>query len=195
MNVISEGAEAKICQENIFGTDVIVKVRVKKEYRIPQLDFSIRRSRTRNEARIMRALKLAGLPIPRLIAVGNFSIYMEKLSGKLLKDFRFDASHISACGKLLARMHNIGIVHGDFTPANLLVNGNEVYIIDFGLSQFSKSIEDKAIDILLMKRSITAHKYKSFSKAYAENSNDSKAVFGRLAEIELRGRYQTRTLM
>ena len=117
------------------------------------------------------------------------------LSMKLMKDFRFGKQEIRNSGEILARMHGIDIVHGDFTPANIMVDAGEVHVIDFGLSEFSKDAEEKALDILLMKRSITPEMYKEFREGYAKVSKDSKAILNRLAKIESRGRYQTRTLM
>ncbi len=193
--MVSEGAEAKIYSARIFGEELLVKKREVKSYRIPQLDVSIRKLRTKKEARVMSALLAAGIPVPRIIALGEFTVYMERLDGKLMKDFRFGKQEIRNSGEILARMHGIDIVHGDFTPANIMVDAGEVHVIDFGLSEFSKDAEEKALDILLMKRSITPEMYKEFREGYAKVSKDSKAILNRLAKIESRGRYQTRTLM
>ncbi len=192
--LLSEGAEARIYSERVFGKELLVKAREPKSYRIVQLDTSIRRWRTRNEARVMRALYLLNIPIPRIFAVGEYTIYMEKLDGKLMKDSAFGRNEISECGKVLAKMHNNGIVHGDFTPANIMVNKGNVLVIDFGLSEFSKDVEEKALDLLLMKRAISPVMYKVFERSYSSVSNNSKAILSRLAEIERRGRYQSRTL-
>jgi N6-L-threonylcarbamoyladenine synthase/protein kinase Bud32 len=86
------------------------------------------------------------------------------------------------------------VTHGDFTPANIVVGGQGICIIDFGLSDVSNSIEDKAIDLLLMKRSVSGEKYRTMESAYRKESRNSEQTILRLAEIEKRGRYQVRTL-
>ena len=192
--MIGEGAEARIYSEWVFGKELLVKERHAKKYRIPQLDLSIRRWRTRNEARIMSALYEAGIRVPRIIALGEFTVYMEKLEGRLMKDSKPVRGTALQCGRMLAQMHNIGIVHGDFTPANIIVCNGSVHAIDFGLSGFSKDSEERALDMLLMKRSLARDMYAAFEMAYSKFSKDQKEVLKRLAEIELRGRYQSRTI-
>ena len=191
---MGEGAEARIYSVEVFGEPLLVKARESKEYRVRELDLSIRRSRTRREARIMDALNRNGVPAPRIVAAGEFSIYMERLAGKLMKDSKHNATMMKKVAGILAQMHNTDIIHGDFTPANIMLDGDDVRVIDFGLSDYSKDDEQKAVDLLLMKRSVSAAMYRVFRDEYLGRSTKGKQVLGRLAEIELRGRYQTRTL-
>jgi len=195
LKLMSEGAEAKIYMQEIFGERLVVKERVKKEYREASLDKRLRLARTRNEARILYRAFEAGVKTPTLIGVGRFSIYMSYLEGKLLRDVKKSPYLLRQAGILLAKMHNADIVHGDFTPANIIVSKNSVYVIDFGLAEISKSIEEKAIDLLLMKRSLNEKQYKVLAYSYAKAYTASSDVFRKLAEIERRGRYQIRTLV
>ena len=192
--IVGEGAEARIHLVRACGKELLVKERHAKRYRIPQLDVSIRRWRTKNEARIMKALRSACISVPRVVALGEFTIYMERLDGRLMKDSALSGRHAALSGIMLAKMHNMGIVHGDFTPANIIVDKDTVSAIDFGLSEFSRDSEEKALDLLLMKRALPKGMYRLFEKAYSTESKESRTVLGRLAEIELRGRYQSRTL-
>ncbi len=192
--IIGEGAEAKIYSVDVFGKPLLVKVREPKEYRIRELDISIRKSRTKREARIMDALNRNNVPVPRIVAAGEFSIYMERLSGRLMKDSKHSAMTMKKVGRVLASIHNIDIIHGDFTPANVMLDGGDVMIIDFGLSDYSKDDEQKAFDVLLMKRSVSPAMYRIFRDEYVARCRKGGQILGRLAEIELRGRYQTRTL-
>ncbi len=192
--VIGEGAEAQIYLENILGLEMVVKVRQRKEYRIPEIDEPMRRRRTRKEAGLMIVASKAGINVPHVIAVGKFSIYMEKIGGKLLKDIQNSKTYMEKVGKELARMHDSGIVHGDYTPANIMISGNETTIIDFGLADMSLDPEQKAVDLLLMKRSVTRGMYAHFEHAYVNASRNGTAVKKQLAETERRGRYQSRTL-
>jgi Kae1-associated kinase Bud32 len=194
LKLISEGAEAKIYVEDLFGERVVVKERVEKKYREKALDIKIRSARTKNEARVLYRALRACSNVPRLIGVGRFSIYMSFIDGKLLRDVRIKRSIIEEVGMLLARMHNADITHGDFTPANIMVSNGKAYVIDFGLASISKSIEEKAIDVLLMKRSLDQRRYKLFELSYMKHTKEGKKVLERVKEIEKRGRYQNRSL-
>ena len=194
MRKLSEGAEAKIFETVVFGKSAVVKVRQEKKYRIAELDVALRKARTRSEARLMHKAFVCGVRTPRIIALGKFSIFMERLHGRLLKDCSPSATDYREIGGLLARMHNAGIIHGDFTPANIMLCGGRPYVIDFGLAGDSGSEEEKAIDLLLMKRSVPEKEYLAFEKSYAKEGTGSRGALGRLAEVEKRGRYQVRTL-
>ncbi|MGC8710261.1 MAG: KEOPS complex kinase/ATPase Bud32 [Candidatus Micrarchaeia archaeon] len=192
--IIDEGAEAKIYEERVFGERVIVKFRLKKRYREKELDESIRLSRTRIEAKMLYKAQLAGIDSPRLIALGKYSIYMSYLKGKLLRDCKATGALPERIGSMLARMHNADISHGDFTTANIMVIGGRPFVIDFGLAHMTKSIEDKAIDLLLIKRSAGNSFYKRLELAYMSKAKQGKEITRRLADIEKRGRYQIRTI-
>ena len=190
--LVSEGAEAKVYSAKVFGKECIAKIRHEKKYRNRILDLRLRRSRTKREARIMIKAAYCGIRVPRLVAVSEFSIYMERLDGESMKDSKYGMEIMENLGKELSKMHALGISHGDFTPANVLLSNNSFYIIDFGLSEISQSMESKAIDLLLMKRSNVKH-FSSFEKGYS-SWKGSREILNRLKEIEKRGRYQARTL-
>jgi len=201
MKKIGEGAEAKIYLTSLFGNILLVKVRFRKKYREKALDESLRRSRTKQEAHAMIIARRAGVRVPVVVAFDKFSIYMQRLEGRLLREVLSDTNAnlpyaiFVELGRELAKMHNANIAHGDFTPANIILNNNShAFIIDFGLSEITSSIEAKALDLLLMKRSITSEQYSAFLQGYTTYSK-SKEVLARLNEIEKRGRYQTRTLI
>ena len=54
-------------------------------------------------------------------------------------------------GKLVGTLHKNGIMHGDLTTSNFIFYKNQIYIIDFGLSQNSIKPEDHAVDLRLIK--------------------------------------------
>ncbi|MEM3236756.1 MAG: KEOPS complex kinase/ATPase Bud32 [Candidatus Micrarchaeaceae archaeon] len=195
MHKISEGAEAEIFVVNIFGKEVVAKVRMPKRYRIAKIDEEIRQARTKKEARALHNAAKVGVKVPRLIAFSKYTIYMDKVHGRQLKDVKVGAVTFSKIGAYLAKLHNAGIAHGDFTPANILVSGSDVYVIDFGLAEQTSSAEEKAIDLLLMKRAVDKTQYTTLERAYARLALNSKATIERLHEIEKRGRYQSRTLL
>jgi Kae1-associated kinase Bud32 len=190
--IISEGAEAKVYSANIFGRECIVKVRYSKSYRNSILDIGLRKSRTKRESKIMAKAASLGIKIPRIIASGEFSIYMEAIHGSMMKDSKYGKSFMSALGSELSKLHSAGISHGDFTPANVIICGSSFYIIDFGLSEITQSLDSMAIDLLLMKRSNPKH-FSSFKRGYSLWKGAGE-VLERLKKIEERGRYKTRTL-
>ncbi|MGC9098956.1 MAG: KEOPS complex kinase/ATPase Bud32 [Candidatus Micrarchaeia archaeon] len=194
MKLISEGAEAKIYLCNIWGSNIIAKVRLEKAYREKLLDEKIRSARTKNEARILYRMEHAGVAAPRLVGVGKFSIYMTFIKGALLRDIKKKKEILFEVGKMLAKMHNEDVSHGDFTPANIIVSNGAPYVIDFGLAEITKSMEEKAIDLLLMKRSLATAQYKELETSYLRYAKEGKKIKERLNEIEKRGRYKTRTL-
>ncbi|HVC58532.1 MAG TPA: KEOPS complex kinase/ATPase Bud32 [Candidatus Acidoferrales bacterium] len=197
---ISEGAEARIYSGQFLGSKVAVKERVSKAYRVKELDSAIIAQRTRSEARIMVLALSAGALVPNLMFVDGASISMELVDGKTLNGLMdgMPAKKLNAVmgelGRYLGLMHNVDISHGDYTPANALVSGNGVYVIDFGLASITKSVEDKALDLLLMKRSVEPKAYTPFLSSYRRSSKAANAVVERLSEIEKRGRYQNRSL-
>ncbi len=211
---INEGAESVIYSATFLGTDSIIKDRIAKQYREKALDKLLRYQRTKKEAKIL-SIASSIINAPKLLFIEKYRIFIEKLNGKNLNkilEFVENSNKNSSqnnrlknsinlnavfkkIGKSIAILHNNNIVHGDFTPANIIVNNNEVFVIDFGLSDISSMIEDKAIDILLMKRAIDADYYNIFINSYKQNANDALFIIKRLEKIEKRGRYQERTLI
>lgn len=194
MRLLSEGAESKVFETDIFGRKAVVKVRYAKAYRIGELDESLRKTRTKKEARAMHRAKEAGVRTPGILGIGKFTIYMERVEGRMLKDIPGQDADYGEIGRMLARMHNANVVHGDFTPANIVVGASGISVIDFGLSDISDSIEDKAIDLFLMKRAVSREQYGNMEKTYANEFAQAKQTIKRLSDIEKRGRYQIRTL-
>ncbi|MBU0957863.1 MAG: Kae1-associated serine/threonine protein kinase [Nanoarchaeota archaeon] len=75
----------------------------------------------------------------------------------------------------------------------------KIFLIDFGLGYISNKLEDKAVDIHLLKQALEAKHFqnyeallKSFLKGY-KNSENSKQVLERLEAVEKRGRYKRST--
>jgi Kae1-associated kinase Bud32 len=201
MKKISEGAESYIYSAQFLGIDCIVKRRIKKNYRIEEIDQAIRGQRTKNEARIMALVSALEINSPSLLLVDRHDIFMSRIYGLnlngLLNSCLYDVDKtFSVLGRYLAILHNNNISHGDYTPANVIVDKRGlVYLIDFGLSEVTNSIEDKALDILLMKRSIDEGVFSKFIDAYKEHGKESKSILNRLEDIEKRGRYNTRTIL
>ncbi|MFA5411841.1 MAG: KEOPS complex kinase/ATPase Bud32 [Candidatus Micrarchaeia archaeon] len=178
------GAEAVLSFVDFLGHKMIKKERQVKAYRVPELDLKIRTERTRREARLLHKAKLAGVSTPTVYSVDEFSIIMTYLNGRKLGE---GAKELKEAGKVLASLHNAGIIHGDFTPYNIVVGKGGLHVIDFGLGFFSSRIEDKADDLITMLRGI--ERKEKFLSGYRK-CNDYQAVLRRKSQIEMRARYQ-----
>lgn len=196
MKLISEGAEARIYAVKMLGIAVVVKDRIRKPYREKMLDAKIREQRTRTEAKILARASEKGIRVPKVLLLEKYRMTMEKIEGRMLNSMQNNTGTITQCARQLAALHSISIAHGDYTPANILVdNEGRTWVIDFGLGEITDSVEEKALDVLLMKRSISDRLFSVFEKSYLSSSGASgKRVLNQLSEIEKRGRYQERTL-
>ena len=73
---------------------------------------------------------------------------------------------------------------------------NKVYFIDFGLGFESKKIEDKAVDLHLIKQALEAKHFKNYEKFFRaiqegyKLSKHHEATLSRLKVVEKRGRYK-----
>ena len=99
-------------------------------------------------------------------------------------------------GEKVAILHNNQIIHGDLTTSNMILN-KEIYFIDFGLSFFSRKIEDKAVDLHLLKEALESKHSKIWKKSYrtalgsyTKKAVDGKEVLKRIKVVEKRGRYK-----
>jgi len=187
MKQIASGAEAII----YLDEGRIIKKRIKKNYRISEIDETLRKSRTKREAKILQKLQIPG---PRLLKSDDKeTIEMEFVKGELVKDIL--DTHISIAkeiGKTLSVLHDQNIIHGDLTTSNMIFN-NKIFFIDFGLSFSSYKIEDKAVDIHLFRQALESKHHKVFEKAYklflqGYRPKGRIDIMQRLKIVEARGR-------
>jgi Kae1-associated kinase Bud32 len=197
--LLSSGAEAVIYLEELMGRKLIRKVRPRKGYRISELDEKLRISRTRKEAKLIHTARMGGVNAPVVIDVHEDQLVMEFIEGKrldiFLKENEGEEGRVMReLGEQVAKMHNSGVVHNDLTVVNIIAGG-KVYIIDFGLGEFSKSLEDRAVDIFVLIKSLKASVpekegiIKDFFSGYSMLSG-YEDILRRVREIEKRGRYR-----
>tara|TARA_B100001971_G_scaffold209937_1_gene234414 strand:+ start:317 stop:1015 length:699 start_codon:yes stop_codon:yes gene_type:complete len=228
--IIAQGAEAKIILSNNF----IIKDRIKKSYRIPELDEKIRKRRTKSETKLLKkASEIIDSPKPFFESQENFKIKMPFIKGKKLSKHLDDFPEkqqlkiFKQVGENIAKLHNSDIIHGDLTTSNMILKEEEnkksnmnhleakkdslyknkkgrfdkgklgsLYFIDFGLGFISYKIEDKAVDLHLLKQALEARHFKNWEKLFSEviknykKSENSEKVFERLEQVEKRGRYK-----
>lgn len=183
------GAEAVI-----HFSDIVTKERIKKNYRHPSLDEQLRAQRNRKEAKLLAE---APVRVPKIIDVKTHSISMELIDGPRLRD-KLNVQNAKDLGKLtgamIKKLHNSDIIHGDLTTSNILVDKDGLVLIDFGLATQSKRIEDKAVDLHVLKETLEGTHidekeifWESFSDSYADSR-----VLNWLSNVERRGRYKER---
>lgn len=197
--IIQRGAEAILYLEK----GKLVKERISKGYRIPELDRKIRKQRTRSEAKLMERSRGKGLPVPAVGTDGDFSMVMDYIEGRKLKDVlnRMSSKERNGVceriGEIVAKLHASGIIHGDLTTSNMILKGNEVFLIDFGLGKFSGKTEDQAVDLFLLYEALKSTHFRSLSecwkrvlKAYGQNYPIAEEVLKRIEKIKRRRRYR-----
>jgi TP53 regulating kinase-like protein len=208
--LIKKGAEASLYLEEWHNHKVIMKRRLPKEYRIPDIDMEIRSQRTVQEPETIHRAKEAGVPTPTIfmIDVAEANIIMEFIDGKQVKQvldsLSSDERH-SLCyyiGRLIGRLHSHGIIHGDLTTSNMILTPDgRVVFVDFGLSELSTELEARGVDLHLMKRAFQSTHYRHVKESfeavmegYAEAMGDELTgdVLEKIREIAGRGRYIAR---
>lgn len=205
IRTIYQGAEAVIDLCEWMSMRVVVKTRVAKGYRARELDESIRRSRTIREASLLSSAKKAGVNTPFVYHVNPVEgwIIMSYIEGESLRSMQGSnvfPRFIHVLGEMVSKLHSAGIVHGDLTPANVVVSNDRLTIIDFGLGEYSNEVEKKAEDLYTFFSSLRAlpdyEKLKeAFLEGYRSSAGESASrVEERLREIEGRGRYVEKEL-
>ena len=195
-----------------MASHAIVKERFVKTYRLAALDKKLSHRRMSQEVRSMVRCRRHGIRAPAVyhMDLQRRLIYMEDIAdGMIMRDYimQLDTEEGSTTleqlmelmGGVLAKMHNIDVVHGDLTTSNMVYNAEtkEMTLIDFGLSYVSSLAEDKGVDLYVLERAFlsthpnTETLFKVLLQSYVGSSHNSKAVIDKLDEVRLRGRKRT----
>ncbi|ODN02841.1 TP53-regulating kinase [Orchesella cincta] len=226
--LFKQGAEARLFTGSFFGRKTIIKERFSKKYRHPELDERLTKERMRAELKGLMRCKNIGIWTPAVYFVESKSncVHMELLEnvdtvniyiGKLLAGCKDGSCDVQCTTKLkqlgeevgitVGKMHAAGIIHGDLTTSNILIDSTNVgndgskprlALIDFGLSHVDNSPEDKGVDLYVLERALTSTFSNipwffdiilaSYKGTY---STGGEEVFKKLEEIRLRGRKRT----
>ena len=225
---IQQGAEAKIFKIDNW----IIKDRIKKSYRHPNLDSQIRKRKTKSETKLLeKASKIINCPAP-IYTANIYQIPMPFIEGKKLSEHLNSFSlekQKEICreiGSSVAKLHKEDIIHGDLTTSNMILveahqkaqqrhplrshplgkaqqessqmGKDKVFFIDFGLGYISRKIEDKAVDLHLLKHAFEAKHFQNYEILTKEVLNsyekilektEVKKIFERIKAIERRRRY------
>jgi len=191
---MSRGAESAIFLDN----GKIVKDRIKKGYRIKELDDRLRGTRTRSEGSIIRKLNSKGFFVPEIFdSDKKQKITMQLIEGDRVRDVLKEFNYKKICSELgqkIRKLHDLGVIHGDLTTSNFIYSKKGVYFIDFGLSFYSHKLEDKAVDLHLLRQALESKHHKIWKKCFERvlKSYDDKDVEDRLEKVEGRGRHKTK---
>ena len=198
MKLVDKGAEANL----YLDKNTIIKDRIKKAYRVKELDESLRLSRTKREARLISFARRAGVPTPVIKDIDRNILKMDFIKGKQIKKIlnrvlKEERGRLcEEIGKHAGKLHRNNIIHGDMTTSNMLLKGDRIFFIDFGLGEINDAVEAKGVDILGFKKSLRSTHYRfekeclnAFIKGYSSEYEGYKTVLERLSRIEKRGRY------
>jgi TP53 regulating kinase-like protein len=205
--LLKKGAEASLFLASWHGRRVIVKARFPKKYRPAELDAKIRSYRTAHEPQLMHEAKKAGVPTPVIFLVDmkDAAITMEFVEGKQVKQVLANVSKkerqelCAKVGTLIGKMHRRGVIHGDLTTSNMILNGEgKIFLVDFGLGEKNTELEARGVDLHLMKRALQSTHYKFAEECFRNvmqgysaflGGEEAEKVFEKIREIERRGRY------
>jgi TP53 regulating kinase-like protein len=206
-SLLNKGAEASLYLAQWHGRKAVIKVRAPKKYRPAALDEQIRTYRTVHEPQLMHEAKKAGVPTPLIymVNVPEAAITMQYIEGPQIKQLLNKTSPARrhelcvAIGESIGKLHLQGLIHGDLTTSNMILNSEgKIYFVDFGLGEKNSEVEAQGVDLHLMKRALQSTHYmfweecfKSILSGYSHVSGFESAekVYEKIREIERRGRY------
>jgi len=204
MKLINRGAEADVYSTLWDKKKAILKIRKVKSYRNSLLDQKIRKQRTTRESQIISQVKSFGISTPLIyfMDINKCSILMQYIDGKIVRDLKGNdiVKVCSEIGQIVGTMHKHGIMHGDLTTSNFILDKKKLFLIDFGLASRTEKPDDHAVDLRLFKEILnSAHaevmekSWKNFQKGYSKavGMKYSKKILNLVAVIESRGRYAT----
>ncbi|XP_053214741.1 EKC/KEOPS complex subunit Tp53rkb-like [Panonychus citri] len=210
--LIQQGAEARIYFLDYIGFPAVWKERFVKTYRHPQLDERLTKSRMKAEVKAINHLKnksaFLSKSMPTILGVSDSSIIMTRIENAatfheaISSEFFSLQDLFQRVGMVIAEVHKCGLVHGDLTTTNFMVKNDVSAIvpIDFGLSSFSTTPEDRAVDLYVLERSLLTSgrddsdlfsnflldKYKKEMESIGISV--ANAIVSKLDEVRARGR-------
>ncbi len=189
---IARGAEAVITRDG----GRVFKERIPKRYRLREIDERLRKQRTRREAKVMKS---SPVPCPVVFNVDDkkMEIEMAFLDGPRLSDILEETDYRSLSreiGMKVRTMHDRSIIHGDLTTSNMLLL-DRIHFIDFGLSFSSDKVEDKAVDLHLLRQALESRHHKIWKECFASvrEGYGDREVLIHLEKVEARGRNKAKS--
>jgi Kae1-associated kinase Bud32 len=205
--LLAKGAEAVIYRGFFFRTPIILKHRLPKPYRLPEIDQTIRFHRLRVEARLLTEAWKTGVQVPILYGIDseNSTLLIEEIQGEILFSLinSIDISTLKSIferiGEQVGLLHEKNIIHGDLTVFNIIIKKKNLpWIIDFGLGQISNELEKKADDLLTFYSTLKAIStnyevlFDKFQLGYIKVCKQGRKTFEHMKKIQSRARYIAR---
>ncbi len=137
---------------------------------------------------IIKTPELASIHTVRSFGYDRMYYVAEYISGVELDRHSFSVEHIKQMGNMLACIHNLNVVHGDFSKRNLIFNAEKLIgVLDFEYSKFIKNdnnefYKDLAHSLVLLCISYSAQyipyteRLQIFLKSYFETIQLSKKI-------------------
>lgn len=151
------GAEAEVWKGEWFGKPAVRKQRRPRSWRHPNLDHRLGVRRMISEARLLIRTRKAGLSVPSVwdLDYEGGQLIIEHLGGRPLIDVLNDEATTSTTaqailrrvGAAVRRLHREATTHGDLSSNNILIEGELVHLIDFGLASIEYDVERFGIDL------------------------------------------------
>ncbi|KND88913.1 EKC/KEOPS complex subunit BUD32 [Tolypocladium ophioglossoides CBS 100239] len=229
--LITQGAEGRLYKTTYLQPDLpcALKYRPPKPWRHPILDQRLTKHRILSEARILAKCRRDGVRVPNVYGIdeGAGWLMLEWIQGtpvrakinECLGDRTEGIESDEALKGLMRRigaavglMHKIGIVHGDLTTSNMMLDPTrrsadsednqpeghvlhgEIVIIDLGLASGSIQDEDRAVDLYVLERAFgSTHPraecvFSEVLEAYRGAFKHAPIVLKRLEDVRMRGR-------
>lgn len=212
--VLKQGAEAKLYLGEYNGKPCLVKERFVKHYRLSELDKTLTKSRIKAEQKTVKRCEDAGIAVPQIFNVdfNDRKVYMEYFASAITaKEFILKIQKEESeqqleeltkrIGEVVGKFHAKNIIHGDLTTSNMLIepagDDYKLIMIDFGLSSYSTSHEDKGVDLYVLERALLSthsslpHLFESIMKHYRTTNPSCDETIRRFEEVRARGRKRT----
>ncbi|KAM5352272.1 hypothetical protein ACJ41O_004995 [Fusarium nematophilum] len=222
--LITQGAEGRLYRSTYLLPDLpcAVKYRPPKPWRHPTLDQRLTRHRILSEARILAKCRRDGVRVPAVYAIDEAAgwLMLEWIHGgpvrKSINDRLGNRTEgiendvelkglMRRIGTAIGNMHKVGIVHGDLTTSNMMLQPSadpqkkslldgELVIIDLGLASGSISDEDRAVDLYVLERAFgSTHPraeclFPELLDAYRQTFKQAPIALKKLEDVRMRGR-------
>ncbi len=125
-------------------------------------------------------------------------IVMEYVEGERAKEYLLrtgDYKLMRRIGENIAILHENNIVHGDLTTSNIILSGDDLVFLDFGLGAVTTSVEDFAVDLVCFEKSFIATHSDIAEEGWAalvdgySSFSEAPRVWKRFEEVKRRARY------
>lgn len=220
--LIAQGAEALLYKTVLLSPDIpcALKIRPAKAWRHPKLDKQLTRQRILAEARVLVKCLQKNVRVPAVLAMDWEAgwLGLEWIKGKSVKQAIRDCatstsdetqsgltSLMQNIGSVVGKLHAAGIIHGDLTTSNMMLepaddhgSGEDlsgcIVLIDFGLATQSVQEEDRAVDLYVLERAFGSTHPKEegmFGEVfagYALQFKAAKSTLRKLEDVRMRGR-------